>query len=133
MKKISTLALLTLCAGQCYAIDASVRDSEIVFIDRGSDSISVSVSGPDGFNASYAFDGGFAALQTSQINQGKDGSYYFDAVSVTVIGQEYAEASNGREAGMRNLVDSETSSGHFRIRGGSLVQSVEEKIREATQ
>ena len=32
MKKISTLALLTLCAGQCYAIDASVRDSEIVFI-----------------------------------------------------------------------------------------------------
>lgn len=127
MKKLPPIALLSLLAAPCFAIDTSITESEIAFSNTNSDSISISISGPDGYNASHAFEGDSARLSASQINQGIDGSYNFDVIAITKLGAEYVEAENGRESGTKPSVQSEKATGHFRLDGGSFVLDAEEK------
>jgi len=126
MRKLPPIALLSLLAAPCFAIDTSITESEIAFSNTNSDSISISISGPDGYNASHAFEGDSARLNVSQINQGTDGVYNFDVVAVTEVGVEYTEAQNGRDGGVKTAVQSDSATGHFRLEGGSFVLTTEE-------
>lgn len=126
MRKIIQVMLLALVAGKCFAMDASISISGIQFSANGSDSITVNVSGSDGFHKTYKFEGSTADIYINEINNGIDGEYSYDATAIRSVGTEYTSASNGREAGKtRNVVESETSSGHFRLQDGSIVVSEE--------
>ena len=121
MKKITLAALVALLSSPGHALEAGIQENEILFSGRHSDNISVSLSGPDGYSASYEFDGSFASLLASQINEASDGVYHYDAVAVTVIGEEDVLENNGRNQLTRPVVRSITTSGHFRIQSGSFV------------
>ncbi|WP_430462364.1 hypothetical protein ACQUQU_06100 [Thalassolituus sp. LLYu03] len=126
MSKLTYVAALSFIAAPCFALNASINESEIVFADQNSNSITVSVSGPNGFNASYEFNGSVASLQAAQINQGSDGDYNFDAVAVAITGEEYAGEENGRDGGYKPVAQSEATTGHFRLQDGSFVLTAEE-------
>lgn len=121
MRPILTIAFLLLASSASYALESSISESEIVFSDQNSNSITISISGPDGFNEKFEFAGSPAILKSDEINEGADGAYNFEALSITKTGEEYTDGSNGRSGQMKDIVESSTTSGHFRLSSGGFV------------
>lgn len=115
MRPILTIAFLLLASSASYALESTISESEIVFSAQNSNSITISISGPDGFNEKFQFDSSPAILKSDEINTGKDGAYNFEALSITKTGEEYTDGSNGRSGQMKDIVETSTTSGHFRL------------------
>lgn len=125
MRLILTVAFLILGSSASYALESSISESEIVFSDQNSNSITISISGPDGFNEKFEFASSPAILKSDEINNGKSGAYNFDALSITKIGEEFSDSSNGRSGQIKDVVESSRDSGYFRLSDGSFVTSTE--------
>lgn len=125
MRIISLLSLIAFAASSANALQSQISETEIIFSDAGSNSIVVSVSGPQGFIKKYEFSGGYASIHANEINNGQTGSYNFNALSVTKVGEEYAEGTDGRSSGIRNIVESDSATGHFALNNGVFVITAE--------
>lgn len=104
-----------------FALDVSLSSSEISFSDAQSDKISVTVSGPDNYSDDFSVNGNFLSLGSSEINSAKDGQYTYEVISIKKVGTEFVDASNGRNAGYKDDVDSSSASGNLNILNGSII------------
>lgn len=127
MKKTFTLSMLMLISFFSNAIESSITSSELSFVSSNSDSIVITISGPDQFNKQFSVAGNYLSINTTEINDQKDGNYNFEVISTEQLGSTITNDSNGRDQAVKNLVNSESLAGHFRIQNGLFVINSEEE------
>jgi len=127
MKKLWLASCIFSVSALSHAIDTKISNDSVVFSQSNADTISVSISGPDGYNEAFTTEADFLKITASDINNATDGSYQFDAISTEVLGKTTVDDSNGRGLALKNIVNSESDSGHFRLENGSIVTTQEEE------
>lgn len=125
MKKL-LLASIAVLSFNTSALDTTISASELAFSGSSSDTIVVSLAGPGDYNQKLTFNGSFASVSVLDINGRTDGTYNFEVLAIRKIGEEPVESNNGRSSMVKDVVSSESDSGHFSVVNGHIVIATEE-------
>ncbi len=126
MKKSLLLASLAALSFSASALETTISTSELAFSGNNSDTIVVNIAGPEDYNQQLTFNSSSASISVYDINSRTDGAYNFEVLATQKIGEESVTSSNGRNTTVKNVVSSETDSGHFSLVNGLIVTATEE-------
>jgi len=126
MKKNLLLASLAALSFSASALETTISASELAFSGNNSDTIVVSIAGPENYNQQLTFNGSSASISVYDINSRTDGAYNFEVLATQKIGEESVSSDNGRNSTVKDVVSSETDSGHFSLVNGRIVTATEE-------
>ncbi len=127
MTKNILLASLAVLSFNTAALETSLTDVDLTITDYNSDTLVLTIAGPDDYSQKLTFSGSYGRLSVTNINDQTDGLYNYEVIATKKTGEEFVDARNGRDSStLKDTVTTELDSGHFRLLNGYIVTGSDE-------
>ncbi|GAA6135080.1 hypothetical protein NBRC116188_18700 [Oceaniserpentilla sp. 4NH20-0058] len=125
MKKTLLSVLMLPLSMSSFAIDITFTDSQMSVSNSNTDVIAITIGDSNQYSETFNFSGSSASISNFEINSAQDGLYKYSVIATSIAGSTEVSDNNGRNQVEKNIVTSETESGHIRIEDGQFLLTAE--------